>query len=84
MAAPFELKPLDFKDWATGDFVAGRVTGKRNRLYMCETKTGRMAEMVRGDLMIGALGERAATLEGVGDWRAVDEDCELDALTPAG
>jgi hypothetical protein len=81
---PFELKPLDFTDWSTGDFVAGRVTGKRNRLYMCETKTGRMADMVRGDLMIGALGKRAATLEGVGDWRAVDDDLELDALTGAG
>jgi hypothetical protein len=81
---PFELKPLDFKEWSTGDFVAGRVTGKRNRLYMCETKTGRMADMVLGDLMIGALGKRAATLEGVGDWRAVDDDLALDALTGAG
>ena len=81
---PFEIKPLDFKDWSTGDFVAGRVTGKRNRLYMCETKTGRMADMVLGDLMIGALGKRAATLEGVGDWRAVDDDLALDALTGAG
>lgn len=81
---PFEVKPLPFKDWATGDFVAGRVAGKRNRLYLCETKTGRMADMVRGDLMIGALGRRAATLEGVGDWRAVGDDLELDALTGAG
>jgi hypothetical protein len=81
---PFKLKPLELKDWSTGDFVAGRVTGKRNRLYMCETKTGRMADMVRGDLMIGALGQRSATLEGVGDWRAVDDDLELDALTGAG
>jgi hypothetical protein len=81
---PFELKRLEFGEWATGDFVAGRVTGKRNRLYMCETKTGRMADMVRGDLMIGALGKRAATLEGVGDWRSVGENLELDALTGAG
>lgn len=34
--------------------------------------------------MIGALGERAATLEGVGDWRAVPEGGVLEALTPAG
>ena len=81
---PFDLRRLDFKDWSTGDFVAGRVTGKRNRLYRCETKTGRMADMVRGDLMIGALGRRAATLEGVGDWRAVGDNLELDALTGAG
>jgi hypothetical protein len=81
---PFELKRLEFRDWSTGDFVAGRVIGKRNRLYLCETKTGRMADMVLGDLMIGALGQREATLEGVGDWRAVGDDLELDALTGAG
>jgi hypothetical protein len=81
---PFQVTPLETAHWATGDFVAGRVVGKRNRLYMCETKTGRMADMVRGDLLIGALGERAATLEGVGDWRAVSKNLELDALTGAG
>jgi hypothetical protein len=81
---PFDVTPLDFKDWETGDYVAGRVTGKRNRLYLCETKTGRMADMVRGDLVIGALGQRSATLEGVGNWRAVGENLELDALTGAG
>ena len=81
---PFDVTPLDFKDWETGDYVAGRVTGKRNRLYLCETKTGRMADMVRGDLVIGVLGQRSATLEGVGNWRDVGENLELDALTGAG
>lgn len=81
---PFEVKPLAMEHWDTGDFVAGRAIGKRNRLYRCETKTGRMADMVRGDLLIGALGQRQATLEGVGDWRAVGEDLELEALTGAG
>lgn len=80
----FEVVQLERSHWATGDFVVGRAVGERNRLYRCEMKTGRMAEMVRGDLMVGALGERAATLEGVGDWRAVDESLELDALTSAG
>jgi hypothetical protein len=83
-AKPFETVKLDRSEWATGDFLVGRVTGKRNRLYECETKTGRMADLVRGDLLVGALGERAATLEGVGDWRATREDRELDALTSAG
>lgn len=80
----FKSMRLDRADWATGDFVVGRVVGERNRLYGCETKTGRMAELVRGDLLVGALGERAATLEGVGDWRAVTDDLQLDALTSAG
>lgn len=82
--APFDIAKVDRSQWATGDYVLGSVTGKRNRLYQCETRTGRMADMVRGDLLIGALGERAATLEGVGDWRAVGDDLELEALTSAG
>jgi hypothetical protein len=81
---PFETRMVDRAKWATGDFVVGRVVGERNRLYECETKTGRMAELVRGDLLVGALGRRAATLEGVGDWRATTEDLQLDALTSAG
>ncbi len=81
---PFETTLLDRKHWATGDFVVGRVIGERNRLYECETKTGRMAELVRGDLLVGALGRRAATLEGVGDWRATTDELVLDALTSAG
>lgn len=81
---PFEVRPLDRSEWATGDFVVGRVAGTRNRLHHCETKSGRTAEMVRGDLLVGALGCRAATLEGVGDWRAIGADLEMDALTGAG
>ena len=81
---PFETVPLRRQHWASGDFVVGRVSGQRNRLYRCETKTGRMADVVVGDLIVGALGERAATLEAAGDWRAVDESLQLDALTGAG
>ena len=81
---PFKTMKLDRSNWATGDFVIGRAIGKRNRLYECETKTGRMADVVRGDLLVGALGERAATLEGVGDWRAISDSLELEALTSAG
>lgn len=83
-AEPFESRPLDREHWATGDFVVGRVVGEQNRLYRCETKSGRMTDMVRGDLLVGALGRRAATLEGVGDWRAVGTDGRMDALTSAG
>lgn len=81
---PFKTMKLDRSEWATGDFVVGRATGERNRLWECETKSGRMADMVRGDLLVGALGNRAATLEGVGDWRDIDASRELDALTSAG
>ena len=81
---PFEVELLDRSHWATGDFVVGRITGERNRLYHCETQSGRMADLVLDDLMIGALGQRAATLEGVGDWRETGPDGVLEALTSAG
>ncbi len=81
---PFDAEHRNRQKWATGDFVVGRVTGKRNRLYQCETKTGRMADLIRGDLVVGALGTRAATLEAVGDWQAVEDDLEIEALTSAG
>jgi len=79
-----EVKALERGHWGTGDFVVGRVTGNRNRLYRCETETGRLADLIRGDLLVGALGERAATLEGVGDWHKIGDDLQMEALTPAG
>ena len=81
---PFDVEELDRAHWGTGDFVVGRITGERNRLYHCETRSGRMADLVRDDLMVGALGRRAATLEGVGDWRETGPDGVLEALTSAG
>jgi hypothetical protein len=80
----FEVTSIDRDHWRTGDFVVGRAIGKRNRLYRCETKSGRMANLIRGDLMVGALGARAATLEGVGDWHKIGGDLQVDVLTPAG
>ena len=81
---PYDVALLPKEQWETGDYVAACVVGARTRLYRCETKTGRMAEMVPGDQLVGALGRRAATLEGVGDWRAVGPDLRMDALTSAG
>ena len=81
---PFDVRVVPRDRWRTADFVAAEVVGEPNALYRCETKTGRMAELLSGDRIIGALGERAATLEGVGSWRAVGEDGELEVLTGAG
>jgi hypothetical protein len=81
---PFKVGVVPRDRWRTGDFVAAEVVGEPNSLYRCETKTGRIAELLAGDRIIGALGERAATLEGVGSWRAVGEEGELEVLTGAG
>jgi hypothetical protein len=43
-----------------------------------------MTEVMEGDLVVGALGTRVATLEAVGDWRSIGADGELHSLTAAG
>jgi len=83
-ARPFEVAPVPRDRWRAADFVIAEVVGQPNPLYRCETKTGRIAELLPGDLVVGAFGERAATLEGVGSWSAIGADGEMAALTGAG
>jgi hypothetical protein len=82
--APFEVTAVARAQWRAGDLVIAEVFGQRNDLYRCETKSGRIAELLPGDLLVGAFGERAATLEGVGSWTAIGDDGEMVALTGAG
>ena len=79
----FELHKLPRSEWATGDYVECEVTGARTDLYHIEGTDGAMIPVNAGDRVVGALGDREATLEGVGSWRAVQED-RMDALTNAG
>jgi hypothetical protein len=76
--------PLPRAEWGTGDYVLCEVVGEADRPHEVETTTGRMAEVITGDLVVGALGTRSATLEAVGDWHAVGDDLRLDALTRGG
>ncbi len=80
---PWELEQLERRDWQTGDYVAADVTGERTRLYHVEITSGDMVPVEAGDRVIGALGDRAATLEGVGSWRDVRRG-KMHAMTSAG
>ncbi len=80
----FDIQALPRSDWATGDYVEGEVTGAMTEYYHVEDRSGHMVRVEPGDWVVGALGERAATLEGVGSWRDVDAKGELHALTGAG
>ena len=80
----FTTSPLARDDWATGDYVVGQVLDTRGHLSSIELANGRMIEVMEGDLVVGALGTRVATLEAVGDWRSVDDSGLLNALTSAG
>jgi hypothetical protein len=79
---PFDVEAVDRGNWATGDYVVGELLDATG-YHTIELPNGRMMDTTEGDLIVGALGARAATIEAVGDWQAVDDDM-LDMLTPAG
>ena len=78
------VEQLPRGEWDGGDFVAATVLERPGVSHVVETTSGRMAEVFPGDILVGALGTRYATLEAVGDWRAIGDDLLLDSLTRAG
>lgn len=80
---PFAVEALPRDEWATGDYVAVEVlsTASGNRV---ELVNGRMTEVAEGDLVLGALGRRYATLEATGTWEEVGPDGRMELLTGAG
>ena len=80
---PFELRALDPTNWSSGDFVVGDITGVRTELYRIECSSGEMIPVEAGDRVIGAFGHRAATLEGAGSYKDIDNG-HMHALTRAG
>lgn len=70
--------------WETGDYVIGEVNTHHRGLSSIELGNGRMIEVTDGDHIVGAFGQRCATLEAVGDWRAIGDDWQMEALTSAG
>lgn len=83
-AGGFSVHPLPREQWDSGDYVVGKVQGTAGCLHGIELPNGRMAEVAVGDGVIGAFGQRAATLEAVGDWRAIAADNRFEMMTSAG
>lgn len=80
----FDTVPLARNRWETGDYVLGRVSCPPRGYRKIELRTGRSTEIVEDDIVAGALGDRHATLEVVGSWRAIGDDGQMEALTAAG
>ena len=80
----FSIEPLPREQWGRGDYVVGEVMTRSSPNAHVELRDGRMTDLVRGDRVVGALGVRIATLEVVGDWRAIGDDGRMQALTAAG
>ena len=81
---PFELVELPRERWQTGDYVVGEVDLPSGKIPYIELTTGRMVEILHGDLVVGAFGIRRATLEVVGDWQHIQADNRMEALTEGG
>jgi len=80
---PYDVRLLEQSWWESGDYVRTEVTGTRTVLYAIESCTGEMVPVQPGDQVIGALGHREATLEGVGSYLDVKQG-KMHALTSAG
>jgi hypothetical protein len=80
---PFEVSTIPHEEWSSGDYVAGEVTGEPHRVYRIELASGRMVHAMPGDQVIGAFGNRSATLEGVGSYKDIVGD-RMQAMTSAG
>lgn len=79
----FEIMRLPRKDWSGSDYVVGEVTGIPSSIYQIETTSGRIVQVMPGDHVVGAFGNRAATLEGAGCWSDIEND-KMHAMTGAG
>jgi hypothetical protein len=80
----FSVQPVPRSEWRTGDYVVAQALAEGSRSYTVEWPNGRVGEMAAGDCLVGALGNRCATMELVGDWRDVGDDLQMHALTAAG
>jgi len=80
---PFAVAMIDRERWADGDYVVVEVV-TRSADRRLELPNGRAIELAEGDLVVGALGVRRATLEATGDWRATGRDGYMEVLTGGG
>ena len=81
---PFDVKKLDKSRWQTGDYVVCEIITQGSTNFKLELQNGRMRGVMGGESLVGALGERHATLEATGTWKATEADGILHVLTAAG
>lgn len=75
---------LERSRWRAGDYVLAQVLPRRTRAIDFELHTGRKCRPMAGDLLVGALAVRRATLEHVGSFEDVGPDGVMAALSEGG
>ncbi|MGB5238262.1 MAG: hypothetical protein WBM43_06850 [Flavobacteriaceae bacterium] len=80
----FTIKQIDRSQWGLGDYIVSKIIDPGSNILSLELPSGRMRGVIGGEWIIGALGERFATLEATGTWKRVGEDLKMNVLTAAG
>jgi len=80
----FNISPLPQQTWSTGDYVLAEVIPPLPNQAKVELTDGRLADILEGDLIIGAFGVRRATLVAVGDWQSIGINGKMENMTIAG
>ncbi len=80
----FSTRKLPRMKWETGDYVVCKIIDAGSNTLNLELPNGRMRGVIGGEFIVGALGERFATLEATGTWREVENDLRMHVLTGAG
>lgn len=80
----FYVEKLKRKEWETGDYVVCKILDPGSNILSLELPSGRMRGVIGGESIVGALGERFATLEATGRWQEVGDDLHMHVLTAAG
>ena len=80
----FTHQRLAKSNWASADYVLAQVENHNHSSHRAELANGRMMDLLNGDILVGALGVRYASLEATGTWKSVGRDQSMDLLTGAG
>jgi hypothetical protein len=81
---PFPCEALDHDAWESGDLVLAEVMPHTYAEEHFELTTGRNVRPMGGDLLVGALARRFATLEATGSYEDVGDDGVMDCVTTGG
>ena len=83
-AWPFAYQPLERDAWEAGDYVVAEVQPRSGVGEVFELASGRETSPMAGDLLVGALARRFATLEAVGSFEDVGPDGDMHVMTGGG
>ena len=81
---PFSSQALEHAEWEAADYVVAEVQSDVPPNAVLELATGRQCNPMAGDLVVGALARRAATLEAVGSFEDVGPDGHMHVITGGG